>query len=525
MSGIGQFGPASALTSDARAASAAKLLRFFSANSDIDGQISTANELVTVANQLLGPEVLIRESIAALLTGLVQSPRADAQLASCSALAACCRFDAVQQDFVAHGGVPSLVSALNSESAAVQVAACIAMEAVARHQEGREALAQTAAARKLLVFARDVLHPAQEPAAAALSKAVGLDSAVQHALDSGLGSAPVSTGAAGKQWAASSKGAGPSGSGASGASSAAADGSAPGTSKGGRGGANGGGGGAEVASAETVSSFVAMATTGSSVSRLQAAQGIRHLCRWGASRRLLVRAGALDALLRCHDHWQPDVPRAAAVALAALTEEPLGALELPRCRVSGIKAAAGDVKGEGGGGKGGGGDDSDAGDGGYELRDGVTVLTILTASSDGATRLAAQKSFANVCEQPANAPTLVERGALELLSGIIERAGAAESQVEAMRGLVALCRHAALSEALLLQHSLVEKLVAAAMGSHGASRQVRVTEWPPLPLAHLPCPPLPPPPLLSAPSLSAPLPSAASDAIWARDECGSQNEI
>ena len=68
----------------------------------------------------------------------------------------------------------------------------------------------------------------------------------------------------------------------------------------------------------------------------------------------------------------------------------------------------------------------------------MTVLTILAAAADGATRLAAQKAFANVCEQPANAPMLIERGALQLLSGAIERPGAAESQVRRVSLCIAL---------------------------------------------------------------------------------------
>jgi hypothetical protein len=57
----------------------------------------------------------------------------------------------------------------------VQLEACKAAEAIARHDAGREALAEAGAVRLLLRLARDELHPAQEHAAAALAHAVRLD--------------------------------------------------------------------------------------------------------------------------------------------------------------------------------------------------------------------------------------------------------------------------------------------------------------------------------------------------------------
>lgn len=76
------------------------------------------------------------------------------------------------QEFVAQQGVPALVLLLDSPVSATQVAGCLACEALAAHPDAQEALVQ--AIPRMLSLAK-AITPAQEPAAAALAKVVGLE--------------------------------------------------------------------------------------------------------------------------------------------------------------------------------------------------------------------------------------------------------------------------------------------------------------------------------------------------------------
>ena len=231
------------------------MMRFFSHFSDVDGLIGGALELVAIAPKLLSPDVLLRERVVRQLVSLLSRPRAEAQVAACRALVAVCRFEALQQEWVAEQGVPPLVALLESEVREVQVAACLAAEAVGSHPEGQEALVQAGALNRLMALARDELHPAQDEAAAALAQLGGTRR----------------RGAAGGGAAREHKG---------------------------------GGEGA----ADAIESFVLMLRRGGAISREQAALGVCHLCRLSAQstakeRRAmagrLVKAGALPALLAC----------------------------------------------------------------------------------------------------------------------------------------------------------------------------------------------------------------------------------
>ena len=278
---------ASGMLADRQASKAIKLIRFFGAHSDVDGQISSAKEAAAVVPRLLGPEVLLRERVATLLVSLIQSPRADAQLSACEALTACCRFDVMKQEWVVHGGVEPLVTALSSESLAVQIAACIATESIGQHSDGREALAKTVAPRKLLAFARDELHPAQEKAAAALAQVVGLDATTSSSRSTYLHVAP--TGSDGGANSIDAKGKWNSGSVTRLSANGKATGgkavswkAAGGRGSGGRGVADGAGvapdrsdGGevtdmsGEMSNSEAVDSFITMVSRGSALSRLE----------------------------------------------------------------------------------------------------------------------------------------------------------------------------------------------------------------------------------------------------------------
>ena len=151
-----------------------------------------------------------------------------------------------------------------------------------------------------------------------------------------------------------------------------------------------------VAGGEAVESFVLMAQRGGAISREQAAYGLRQLCRSGESREQLVDAGAVEALLCCAEHWRVEVPRAAAAALAALTEEPVAARRLPLASLPALQLPAGVDPNLSGGGSG-----------------GIAIIRYLSASPDGATRLAALHTYANLCAQPANSRLLLRAGALD----------------------------------------------------------------------------------------------------------------
>jgi hypothetical protein len=159
---------------EAAAADALQRMRYFAHFSDADGLIMAAGELEKAAPNLLYHDVLLKETAPRQLIRLMANARPDAQIAACRALVACCRFPTIQQEFVAENGVGGLMPLLSREGVApmVCVAACLAATAVAQHPEGQEALTGAGALRKLMVLARDELHPAQDEAAAALA-AVG----------------------------------------------------------------------------------------------------------------------------------------------------------------------------------------------------------------------------------------------------------------------------------------------------------------------------------------------------------------
>ena len=165
-------------------------LKYFLQFNDAVGAISAAIEIGTETKALLGPEELLSAGVVELLIMLLQNPRADAQAAAASAAAAACRFEEVQVEWVALQGAAPLTAVLANGHPEAQLEACRAAAAIAMHRDGREALAQAGAVRALLRIARDVLHPAQEHAAAALATAVGLEGATPSVGSTRIGPAP-----------------------------------------------------------------------------------------------------------------------------------------------------------------------------------------------------------------------------------------------------------------------------------------------------------------------------------------------
>ena len=164
---------------EAEAADGLQRLRYFQHFSDADGQVIAAGELEKAATRLLYDDVLLKEGAPRQLILLLGHPRPDVQIAACRALVACCRFPSIQQEFVAENGVSALVPLLGRSGVdpMVCVHACLATTAVAQHPEGQEAFTGAGALRKLMVLARDELHPAQDEAAAALAAVGGHKSA------------------------------------------------------------------------------------------------------------------------------------------------------------------------------------------------------------------------------------------------------------------------------------------------------------------------------------------------------------
>lgn len=259
-------------SADADAANSLQRMRYFAHFSDADGLIAAAAELEAAAPLLLYEDVLLKEHAPRQLIKLLANPRADAQIAACRALTACCRFPAFQLEFVAEQGVPLLVGLLSREGVQpmVAVAASLTSLALANHPEAQQALMDAGALRRLMALARDELHPAQDEAAAALAQ-VGGHKAAAEAINEKRG----------------------------------------------------------VGGPDAAESFVVMASGGGSVSREQACLGMRQLCGSSRNRVQLANAGAVPALLCCCDFWQPEVARAASLALASLCEEPLAARQLP----------------------------------------------------------------------------------------------------------------------------------------------------------------------------------------------------
>ena len=146
---------------EAEAADGLQRLRYFQHFSDADGQVIAAGELERAAARLLYDDVLLKEGAPRQLILLLGNPRPDAQIAACRALVACCRFPSIQQEFVAENGVGPLVPLLGRSGVdpMVCVHACLATTAVAQHPEGQEAFTGAGALRKLMVLARDELHP------------------------------------------------------------------------------------------------------------------------------------------------------------------------------------------------------------------------------------------------------------------------------------------------------------------------------------------------------------------------------
>ena len=310
--------------------------------------------------------------------------------------------------------MPPLIALLESPVANVQVAACVAIEGLASHPEAREMLLSAGALHPLLKLARDELHPAHDEAAAALAQVGGHGSAAH---DGAAGDPAVSF--------------------------VVMD------------------GGAEV-TAEAVRSFVAMASRGPRASRLQAAIGMRHLCGVGANRRKLVDAGAVRALLCCCNFWEQAVRHAAVSALAALTREPLAALQLMRVSALGdsvderVQAAAGVMAWEG--------------------RSGMDAVLHFLAHSDGAVRLAAAQIYANLCAQPANGPLLLADDALGRLCASLGGGASAEEKAVGMQGLASLCTHNTPSAAQLARADLLPRLVAFARARQAPPRHLPAPE-------------------------------------------------
>ena len=162
----------------------------------------------------------------------------------------------------------------------------------------------------------------------------------------------------------------------------------------------------------------------------------------------LVKAGALPALLACADFWQPQVARAAAAALAALTEDAGAAVALMRATPADIEKSAGAPSMAAGGGG------------------GLGALLTMVGSTDGATQLAALAAFGHVCAHPANTAALVRARALDRLFTFIGGSAAAELQTVALGGVAALCEHAAVSEGELSdERRLLPTLLSIARGS------------------------------------------------------------
>ena len=377
------------------------MMRFFSHFSDVDGLIGGALELVAIAPKLLSPDVLLRERVVRQLVSLLSRPRAEAQVAACRALVAVCRFEALQQEWVAEQGVPPLCRAARVRGARGagggvprgRGGGLAPRGPGGARAGGRAQPADGARARRL--------HPAQDEAAAALAQLGGRARAAQQA-------AVLRA-------------------------------------------AKGGGEGA----ADAIESFVLMLR-----------RGERDLARAGRARRLppvpvvgpehrqgaprdggrLVKAGALPALRACADFWQPQVARAAAAALAALTEDAGAAVALMRATPADIEKSAGAPSMAAGGGG------------------GLGALLTMVGSTDGATQLAALAAFGHVCAHPANTAALVRARALDRLFTFI---GGALPPARPWRSAASpLCEHAAVSEGELSdERRLLPTLLSIARGS------------------------------------------------------------
>ena len=462
------------------------LIRFFRTHADEDGMISAAYDLAAAAAALTSPEPLLRLETIEPLMGMLESTRADARLAGCTAVRAACRFDAVQQECVAQGAAALVTGLLADGMAAVQLEACRTVEVIARHSEGREAFTRVGSVPVLLRLARDELHPAQEQAAAALAFAVGLDTDGDTAHGHGDGdgdgnghgralgavrvrATPRTAAAVVKAPPASKAAAAPSSTMPAlvGRSSTAASSTAS-------------------AEPDPLKSFVIMAESGGAISREQAAHGLRRLCRTSLGRRRLVRSGAVEALLSCTAHWKVEVIRAAATALEALTKEPAAALKaahssftIAHLTSTATKSEA-DTAGE-----------ADAAtfaavrsypaaiaasdtavDSAPAVSESVTGLVLLTQlmhHHNGATRLAAQHTYINICSEPGNSVALLGGRALSELIAPLRDDAPAESQQAAAQALGALCTHARLTQSVVAKHQLLPLLLAA---SHGKQRHM-----------------------------------------------------
>ena len=432
-------------------------LKYFLQFNDAVGAISAAIEIGTETKALLGPEELLSAGVVELLIMLLQNPRADAQAAAASAAAAACRFEEVQVEWVALQGAAPLTAVLANGHPEAQLEACRAAAAIAMHRDGREALAQAGAVRALLRIARDVLHPAQEHAAAALATAVGLEGATPR-LPS-VGSTRKQPIRASRRAAASSSAASASASATAAAIAAAgSSGTQPQPPHGSRAAAAAAAAAEGVdavaaAGSEAIDSFVLMAQRGGGISREQAAYGLRHLCRSADSRVKLVDAGAVEALLCCADHFRVEVPRAAAAALAALTEEPAAATRLPAASLPPSQLPAGVNPAD------------------FVNSSGVAIIHSLSAVADGATRLAALNVYANLCAQPSNAALLMRAGTMRLLVQLLVDDAPAECQQAAVKGIAHLNAHAPISAEIVERHGLLDELTGCARGKRRLGRR------------------------------------------------------
>lgn len=465
----------------AKVVEAAKLLKFYASFSDVDGQIRAATDLAAATRMLLGAEVLLSAKVVENLVVLLRCQRTDAQAAAAACFSAACRFDEIQSECVAQDAVIPLTSVLSNGLPEAQLEACRAVEAIAHHRDGREALAQAGAVRALLRIARDELHIAQERAATALAKAVGIEgvtprrstASFAHKADPRSHRGAAARAAAQKSTKADGKARAAASASSCAATSSSADAPAsrpagmpshsqPQRSTQAHSSPEGGLPAAvEAAGNEAIESFVLMAQRGGGVPREQAAYGLLQLCRNSGTRRRLVTAGAVEALLCCADHWRVEVPRAAVAALAALTEEATAATRLPTVtlppsHLPGIGAAAV-----------GGMSDLGINSGGVA---GVSILHWLSHSADGATRLAAQRTYAHLCAQPVNAPLLMRAGTLGQMCELLAEDAAAESQQAAVRAIGHLCAHAHISVATLEDLRLLPLLLACARGKRRLGR-------------------------------------------------------
>ena len=444
---------------------AAAELRFFAEYNDVDGMIGAASRVATCATHLLGPEAILSSRTTELLVAMLEQARPDAQAAACVAITAIARFDEIQLEVVAQEGTELLVAILADGQPEAQLEACRACKAIARHRDGREALAQTGAVRALLRVARDARHVAHGDAAAALALVVGLEgSATSTAI---LATAAASAKA--QNATASDGGAGGGGrAGASGSTGSSAAHSRR-TRAAGHGKPSGSvsmdaAGPADAVAAagsEAIESFVLMAQGGGATAREQAAHGLRHLCRTDDSRRRLVRAGAIEALLSCADHWRVEVPRAAAAALYELTAEPEAATHLPMAMLPAARSPDGLQPS--------GFMDPSTTDGGHV--DGLAILHFLSCSRDGATKLASFRTLANLCAQPANAALLLRAGVLGQMCNLLVQDAPAEHQHAATRALGHLVGHAPITPGMLLHNGLLRELIGAARGKRHLGRQ------------------------------------------------------